>query len=163
MKCPEQNRLNLGQKIEIAVQIAPARLHHTHFRIGEMMDGARQEIRRQNEFGVEDRDQLAGGRFQPFVQRPGLEALAIRPVQIVDPMPHVAIALAQRLGELMRVVGRIVQHLDLQQLGRILDLHHLVDQPLQNVAFVIKGQLNRNRRQLFEAQRRFGSGAAYDA
>ena len=80
----EQHGFHFGQEVVVAVQIAPARLHHADLRIGEVVNGAHQEVGRRNEIGVEDRDQFAGGGLQPFLQRAGLVAVAIRAVVILD-------------------------------------------------------------------------------
>ena len=45
----------------MAVQVAPACLHHSDVWIGEVMDGTSQKIAGRNKIGVEDGDQLAGG------------------------------------------------------------------------------------------------------
>ena len=64
----QQNRFDFGEEVVIAVQVAPARLHHADLRIGEKVDGAREEIGRRAEVRVEDRDDLADGGLQPFLQ-----------------------------------------------------------------------------------------------
>ena len=117
-----------------------------------------EEIGRRAEIGVEDRHQLAGGGLQPFLQRAGLEAVAVGAVVILDGVAQRPVALHQRLGEGRGIVGGIVQHLNLQQFLGILDLDHLFDQPLHHVALVVKRKLDGHRRQLFEALRRPGSG-----
>ena len=68
----EQHGFDFRQEVVIAVQVAPARLHHADLRIGEIVDGARQEIGRRAEVGVEDRDEFAGGglRALPAARRP---------------------------------------------------------------------------------------------
>ena len=50
----------------------------------------------------------------------------------------------------MRIVGRIVQYLDLEQMPRIIDLAGLFDQPLDHVLLVIQRKLNGHARQLLE-------------
>ncbi len=62
----------------------------------------------------------------------------------------------QRFGERMRVVGGIVQHLDLQQLARIFHLAGLFDQPLHHVALVIEWKLDGHARKLGPALGRLG-------
>src|SRR5580658_9589475 len=47
----------------------------------------------------------------------------------------------------MRIVGGIVQHLNLQQFGWIIHLGHFVYQPLHYVTFVIKRKLDGYARQ----------------
>ena len=93
------------------------------FGIGEVMDGAHQEIFRRNEVGVEDGDELALRRLQPFLQRARLEAFAIGAMVIGDRIAQRGIALDQALrDDLDGLVGRIVEHLDIELLARILQL-----------------------------------------
>ena len=147
----QQHGFHFGQKAVIAIQIAPAGLHDADCGVCEMLDGAREEIRRRDEIGIENRYEFAGGGLQPFLQRAGFEALAIVAVMVFDGEPQGAIALHQRRGKWSGVVGGIVQHLDLEQLAGILDAGDLVDEPLDDVPFVEDGQLNGDRRQLREA------------
>src|ERR1022692_4498581 len=123
-----------------------------------MLDGAREEIRRRDEIGIENGDEFACGGLQSFLQRAGFEALAIVAVMVFDGEPQSAIALHQRRGKWGGVVGGIVQHLDLEQLAGILDAGDLVDEPLDDVPFVEDGQLNGDRRQLREASGRLAGG-----
>ena len=51
------------------------------------------------------------------------------------------------LGHAARLVGRVVQDLDLEELARILDLADGVDQPIGDVHLVVDRQLDRDRRQ----------------
>ena len=73
---------------------------------------------------------------------------------ILDRKSQRLVPLDQSFGEWMRVVGRIVEHLNLQQSLGILDLGDLVDQPLDNIALVINRKLDGDRWQLLEANRR---------
>ena len=43
----------------------------------------------------------------------------------------------------MRIVGGIVQHLDLQQVRRVIHLADFFDQPFHHVSFVVNRKLNR--------------------
>src|ERR1035438_9424493 len=154
----QQHGFHFGEEAVIAIQIAPAGLHDADSRVGEMLDGAREEIRRRDEIGIENGDEFACGGLQSFLQRAGFEALAIVAVMVFDGEPQSAIALHQRRGKWGGVVGGIVQHLDLEQLAGILDAGDLVDEPLDDVPFVEDGQLNGDRRQLREASGRLAGG-----
>ena len=120
-----------------------------------MVNRARQEIGGRNEIRVEHGDKFTGGRLEPFLQCAGFVSFAIGAVEILDRMPDVPVFLAKGFGELMAVVGGIVEHLNLQKFARILDLDGFVDQPLQHVALVIKRQLDRDPGQLVETDGRF--------
>ncbi len=119
------------------------------------MHGARQKIARRNKIGVEDGDQLAGRGLHAFLQCARLEPGAIVAVQILDGHSGGLIFADQRFGERMRVVGGIVQHLDLQQLARVLHLAGLFDQPLHHVALVIQRKLDGHARKRGPALHRF--------
>ena len=101
--------------------------------------------------------------FEPFLQRAGLEAVAVRAVVVLDRVAHVAVALDQRFGKWRGVVGGIVEHLDLQQLLRVLDLDDFFDQPLDDVTLVIQGKLDGDRRQLLETHGRFAGARSCGA
>ncbi len=151
----QQHRFHFGQEVVILIQIAPARLHHADGGIGEMVDGAGQKIDRRNEIGVEDRHEFAGRRLQAFLQRAGFETRAVGAVQVHDRVAHGLILLHQRFGERVRIVGRIVEHLNLQQLLRVLHLRGFVDQPLHHIALVVKRKLDGDARKFRKAQRWF--------
>ena len=63
------------------------------------------------------------------------------------------------LGDLVRLVGRVVQHLDLEQLARVVDLADRVDQPIGDVHLVVDRQLDRDARQLLGAAAAAAPGA----
>ncbi len=81
-------------------------------------------------------------------------------MQIFDGQPSGLILANQCFGERMRVVGGIVQHLDLQQLARVLHLAGLFEQPLHHVALVIERKLDGHARELGPAFGRSGRHVA---
>ena len=117
----EQDRLDLGQQGVVAVQIRPARLRHGYAGIMEIGNGAAKEIGAGDEIGVEDGDELAGSGFQAFGQRAGLEACAVGAVEVADGQPERLVALDTGARNLARLVGGIVEHLDIQELARIVE------------------------------------------
>ncbi len=58
----EQDRFHFGQRRIVAVDVAPARLHHRELGVGEIGHGAAQEIRRRNKVRIEDGDEFAARR-----------------------------------------------------------------------------------------------------
>src|SRR5205085_11062809 len=60
----EKNRFHLSEQRIIAIEIGPARLNHTDFGILEIGNAAAEKVRRGNEVGVEDDDELAQGSFE---------------------------------------------------------------------------------------------------
>ena len=55
----EQNRFHFGERRIIAIDVAPARLHHRQLGIDEIRHRAAQKIRRRNKIRVENRDEFA--------------------------------------------------------------------------------------------------------
>ena len=52
---------------------------------------------------------------------------------------------------LARLVGRVVEHLNLEQLARVVDLAHRVDQPIRHIHLVVERQLDRDDRQRIDS------------
>ena len=147
----EQHALHFGEKVVIAVEVAPACLHHADGGIGEVVNGAREEVRGGDEIGVEDGDHLAGGGLQPFLERASLKPVAVGAVVVFNGVAERAVAFDEGAGKGRGVVGGIVQHLNLEQLLGIVHLDGLFDQAFHHVAFVIERQLDGDTGQLFEA------------
>lgn len=110
-----------------------------------------------DKIGVKYGNEFAGGAFQPFLEGARFETLAIGPVMVFDVVPDISISFTEGLGESMGIVGGIVEDLNLQQIARVFNFHHFVDEALQNIALVIEGKLNGDGRQLLKAQPRFGN------
>ena len=68
-------------------------------------------------------------------------------------MPLRRVAPHGLLGHAPRLVGRVVQDLDLEQLARIIDLADGVDQPIRDVHLVVDRELDRDRRAASPAAR----------
>jgi hypothetical protein len=58
-------------------------------------------------------------------------------MQILNGIPHVAVAVYQSSGEGMGIVGGIVEHLYLEAVLRIIQLDHLFNEALHHIALVI--------------------------
>ena len=80
----EQHRFHFRQQRIIPVEISPARLHHRHLRISKIGHRVPQKIRRRNKIRIENRDMLAARHLQSFLQRAGLESLAIIAMNVED-------------------------------------------------------------------------------
>ena len=65
-------------------------------------------------------------------------------------MPCGGVAADGELGDAARLVGRVVEHLDFEQVARIVDAADRVDQPVGDVHLVVERQLNRDDRQRIE-------------
>ena len=130
----------------MTVQIAPARLHHADFGIGEVIDGAAQKIDGRNKIGIEDRNDFAGSRLQAILQSARFIAVAIAAVNVLDGQAVGAVFRRQPCGELVSFVGGIVEHLNLQQFAWIIQLARFLDQAFDHVLFVVDGKLHRDAR-----------------
>jgi hypothetical protein len=140
----EQNRLDPRQQRILAVDVPPARLHHPHFGIGKLRQGALQEVGGSDEVGVEDGDELAARDMEPRFEGPGLVADPVDAVQILDVEALGGEAAHGQLGDLPRLVGRIVEHLNLEPVLRVVQRADRLDQPVDDVHLVEDGELNRN-------------------
>ena len=56
-----------------AIQMAPARLDHANFRVGEIMDRPVKQFWWRDEIGIENANKLAGGRFESDRKRAGFK------------------------------------------------------------------------------------------
>ena len=116
------------------------------------MDAALEHVGLRHEVGVEDQDELALGGAQAVLERAGLEAGAIDAVDVLDVQVGVARAQVGDLApaDLLRLVGRVVEHLDLEAIVRVADLGDGVEQPLDDVHLVEQRQLHGHGRQIGE-------------
>src|SRR5260221_4268071 len=122
----------------------PAPLHERDLRIGEVGDGSLEEIGRGDEVGVEDGDQLAFCETEPVRQgasfeiRGGeapelhdVEACLTKPRHDLDDDPY-------------RLVVRVIQSLDLEQLARIVERRSRLDRARRRIVLIPDGDLDRD-------------------
>ena len=140
----------------LAVQVAPARLHHPHLRGRCMKWGT--TARRKSGCGRKSASKMATSSplatFSPCVERARLVADAVDAMDVGD----VEAALAQlsrrwRRDDGARLVGRVVEHLDLQARRRPLDRGHLIEQTVDDRGLVVERQLHRDERERLERRR----------
>ena len=117
------------------------------------MHGVAQKVSRGSEIRVENGDQFAVGVRQSGLERAGLVPDSILAAAVFDRMPRVPQLLRFAQGESMRLVGRVVERLDLQQLPRVIDPAGGFQQLLDNEALVVNRQLHRDPGQPAEAPR----------
>ena len=72
----EEERLHFREQGIVAVQMTPAHLHHADARVGKVINGAPQRVRRRHEISVKNKDELTGGIVQT-----GGECSALKPVR----------------------------------------------------------------------------------
>ncbi len=107
----------------------------------------RQEVGPRDEIGVEDGDELTARHLQAGLERTRLVPGPIGAVDVVDVDAFGREAADRRLGNGPRLVGRVIEHLDFQQLARVIDAAHRIDQPIRDVHFVVERQLDGDSRQ----------------
>ena len=154
----EQNGFHLGQHRVVAVDVRPARLHHAHFGIGEVMDALQQKIGGRNKISVKDGDEFSRRCSQSFRQSARFVALTIVAVQVLDRMSQGGVALHQKAGDFNGFVGRVVEQLDVEVLARIVEPADGVEQPIYHVLLVEDRQLHSDPWQVIEIEMRRGFG-----
>src|ERR1700683_1898571 len=138
----QQNGFDFRERGIIAIDIAPARLHHGELFVREIGHRAAQKIRGRNKIRIEDGHKFTGRRFQAFLQRTGFIAFAVVAMDVTNGHSEGPVAFYTVAGDLAGLVGRIVENLNLEQLARIVELRNGFDKPFDDVAFVINGELN---------------------
>ena len=127
--------------------MAPSHLHHSDSLVGKVVDHPAYAISTRNEVGVEDQNELTRRFFESRFQRAGFEAFAIVAMMINNVKALFEVLVYRSRSDLLRVIGRIVQHLNLEQLTRIVQLDHCLDQPLGDIHLIEQRQLHRDARQ----------------
>src|SRR6185503_8149128 len=138
----EHDRLDLRQQRIVRVDVAPAHLHHTDSLVGEEVKHLADAIGPGNKVGVEDQNQFARRFLEPRFERAGLEAFAVLAMMIDNVNTLIEVFVYRGRSDLLRVVGGIIQHLDLEQFSRVLELDHRVDQTFGDIHFVEQWELD---------------------
>lgn len=143
----EGKGLRPGQRGIVRVQITPSRLHEPQARIGDQVgDCLLDKVRGRQEIGIKDDDELAASLLQSCSEGPSLEALAIMAVQELDVETPGLMVGHSGLGEPSCLIGRIVKHLNLKPVLRVVQLSDCVDEAQDYKELVIDGQLDRDQR-----------------
>jgi hypothetical protein len=116
----QQDGLHFRQKRIIAVDVRPAGLHHANPRVGEVMDGALQEIRGRNKVGIEDGDEFTFRGFQAVRQSTCLKSLPVTAMMIRDRKSFGSVVIDQSPRHRDGFISRIVQYLDVEFLQGII-------------------------------------------
>src|SRR5712691_3813862 len=154
----EHDRLQSRQQIVRTVDVRPAHLRTADNRIGEVMDQFAQEIRLGYKVGIEDGDQIALCRLHAILQRARFEPLAIVAVKVMNIETSSRILCNDGARDVDGLVGRIVQHLNLQTVARVIDLNHRFHQTLDDIHLVKERQLHADERQFFLRELAFRVG-----
>src|SRR5450432_3894013 len=121
-----------------------------------MVDRALEYVRQRQEISVEDQDELALGGPEAILERPGLEPRAIHPMDVLDIELRMTELQLRELApaDLAGLVGRVVQHLDLEPVAWVADGSHGVEQPFHHVHLIEEGELHGHGWQIRERARR---------
>src|ERR1700693_265729 len=130
--------------------MAPSRLDHADFRIGEEMNRSLKQIARRNEICVENADEFAIGRFQSHRERAGLETSAIDAMNQLNVVTALAQFCRAGRGNFASIVRGVIEDLDLEQLARIIDFADRTEQSLDDVDLVKNRQLDGDLWQLLK-------------
>src|SRR4029077_15797299 len=130
--------------------MAPASLDHSYVWISEEMDGALQQIPLRHEIRIEDTKEFAFRSIESGRQRTGLESGAINAMNQLNIETALTQFVRARSSDLPSLIGRIVQHLNLQKFPRIIHFAHRTHQPLRHVHLVKDWQLHCHLRELFK-------------
>src|SRR5436190_20626531 len=121
--------------------MAPARLNHPHFGVGKEIDCLAQQMRWRNKIGIENTYEFSARGSQTSLQGARFEAGAIDSMNQFDIEP----ALTQFRRTIRRnfacVVSRIVQHLDLLTIARVIQFSDIAQLSLVIINYVVDGQL----------------------
>ena len=140
----EENGFGFGERGVIAVDVAPARLDHGELGVGEIGNGAREEIGGREKVRVEDGDEFAGGGFQALLQSAGFVTFTIVAMNVFDGNAKLLIAFDAGAGDFLRFIGGIVEKLDLKFIARIIELGDAIYKTFHNVTLVENRELDRD-------------------
>src|SRR6202162_5327378 len=121
-----------------------------------MVDGLQKKVLGWGEIGVENRDELTLRSFHAFRERARLKPFPVRAVVIGDRVAERGVALHQVAHHFDRFVRRVVKHLDIKLLARVLQLADAVDQPVGHELSIEHRQLHRDARQVLEVSSGLG-------
>jgi len=112
------------------------------------------EVGRDYKIGVEQRGELGRRVIQTVRECATLESLAVGAMDVRDVEALRAVACDERACELYRVIGRIIEQLNRQELLRIVELGRRSEEAGEHVALVVDGQLDDDAGKLISRQRR---------
>src|SRR5262245_11226975 len=122
--------------------MSPARLDHADAWVGEGRDGLPEKAARRNEVRVEDGDQLAARAGDALAESTCLVTAALAAMEVVDGETGRTQTRDELRDDRRRAVGRVVEHLDLEPLARIVEPRDRLDQTGRHGHLVVEGELN---------------------
>jgi len=142
----DRHRLQPSEQRVALVEMTPTRLRECDRGVVECADRPPQKIRRRDEVGVEDGDEGRIRLLHAVGESAGLESGAGGPAQLRH-ADSLAAPVRHPSGEdLDRLVVRVVENLDLKPIVRPVDRADRIEDPLDNVALVVDGDLHADAR-----------------
>ena len=152
----EENRFNLREHAVVAVEVRPAGLDHADAGFGEVVHDLHEPICRGDEIGVEDGDEVAFCDFQARIEGTCLESVAVGAVHIDDGVAKSGVSGYNIGGDLLGLVGGIIEKLDFELVGGVLHGADGFNQAVDDELLVVNGQLDRDPGQFVELSRGTG-------
>ena len=105
------------------------------------------QLRRRDEVGVEDGDELALGGLEAFFEGAGLVAVAVGAVEVVDGLRGEAVGAGgvagdDGAGDFDGLVGGVVEELDLEAVAGVVEAAAGVDEAVDDELLVVDGELD---------------------
>jgi hypothetical protein len=110
----EEDRFDLSEDTVVAIEVGPAGLDHSDFRLSEVMDDLHEPVRGWNEIGVEDGDELTLGEVEAGVEGTGFVAMAVGAMDVLDGVAESGVAGDDGRRDLLSFVGGVVEDLDFE-------------------------------------------------
>ena len=120
----------------MTIDVAPAHLHHADFGVGEVVDHPLQHICGRNEVGIQDEDEIVLGHLETVIEGARLVAVPVVTMDVVDVDSLCLQLLHCGSGAALGLIGRVVEHLDLKPITRIVQSAHGADQSFYDVKFI---------------------------
>ncbi len=144
----QEERLRLREPGLVAIEVVPPGLHHAHRRVAERRQKVAQEVWRCDEVGIEDEQVFTLRHRRPLGESPRFEAVSMvaRDVHRIDAVgPPIRDPL---IRDPARSVVGVVEYLYLEQPRGIVHPAHGIDEPADDMSFVINRQLHGYVREL---------------
>ena len=140
--------------------MAPARLDHAHPLIRHKIgDGAAQKIRLGHKVGIENGNEFAVGFIQTMAQGSGLVALPVGAAHMADVQALRRVVGHPPGGQRHGGIGRIVEHLNVQAVSRVVEGGGGINHAFHHVLLVVERQLHRHAGPLGRGGRGRGQAA----
>jgi hypothetical protein len=150
----EEHGLDAGEDGVGAIEVTPSGLDHADGRVGEEVDGLAEHVRRGDEIGIEDEDEIAFAALHSGFEGAGFETGTVGAMDELDIEAGGAQFGDLFGGDFSGFVGGIVEDLDLEEVTRVIEGGDGSEEALDDVQFVENRQLDRDSWQVVESRAR---------